>query len=236
DDHVGTIIERMRVRPENLLLLQDDGSVHNHLEERRHYVPTRLDMGQVPESFVEGLLIYAQERFDASDPEAVLRTVGPLAGGLWDRVHRLHDFDPGVLARVLNLLGAANRMVFCYEEAVACFESSLKLLKAIEAYDAMPIVQGNLGQTVAALARQRNNDPEQLRLATRHLQAAIRLDAEDLDIQRALVNVYLVRYQVEGSRSLLSRAAHVLRQIVEQGGTEADQRLLTRIEGSDRSF
>lgn len=209
--HIGPLVQQFSVPPTQLVVLQEDGTFHNHTEDQAHYVPAHIDAWHVPESFVTQMFTYAQERFDAGEPEAALRTLGPLAGPLWERIVGGVGFDRVLMAQVLNLLGLSNRLIGCLEEAVTCFDSALSLLRDVEAYQHLQVVEVNLGTTLLQHASAAN-EVEPLRVATRHLQSAVRLDQDCAVAWQVLGEVFLTRHEMERSASMLARAEHAYTQ------------------------
>ena len=224
--HIRAVVKALDISPRHFFFFEPDGTSITCEEDQLNYAPARLDAANLPESFVDEMLSYAQARLNEGEPEAALRTLGPLAGPLWQRVVKHGGFDMMLLARVLNLLGAANRNVGSIDEASACFESALKLLKSAEDFESVQIVESNLGVT---LLRRSNGNAELLLRASKHLKAAVQLDPDDTRSLRALADTYLTRYEVERSISLLSRAEHAYRQVAQMAPSEEVVALIDKV-------
>ncbi|MDX9722012.1 MAG: hypothetical protein RBU37_14800 [Myxococcota bacterium] len=206
--HISRLVSRLDISANQFFLLEEDGSFHSAFEDKKHFVPCHLDATHLPESFFAKMVSYAQERFDAIEPEAALRCVEPLLEPLWERSMDGH-FDGLLLAQALNLLGTAQRMLEAHHAAAACFENALYLLKQAEEYDAIQVVETNLGVSLLTLGREQ---PDLLREATMHFQASVKLNPQDFLCWKRLGETYRLRYSMEGSVSMLARAEHAYRQ------------------------
>ena len=205
--HIRPILHRFNVPPTHLFSLQDDGSYHNHLEDTQNFVPSRIDVACVPESFVQSILDYAIVRYDKGEPEAALRTLGPLAEGLWLRATESHSFDGFLLAQTLNLLGLSNRDAGTVEEAVTCFEHAIDLMRVDGDPQALQLIHRNLAETLTRL----DDDPRALASAAEHLRHAIHLDQRDVGAWLLLGQIYIQRHYLLGKRSMIERAKHAFR-------------------------
>ncbi len=224
--HIGQIIKALGIAPTHFFLRQEDGSFATHTEERRDFVPARLDANHIPLDFFGQMMDYAYARLDDGDPEAVLRTIAPLTEPLWLRTQR-DDFPASLMAQALNLTGMANRAVDCGEEAVTCFQAALKLLKDQEDYEAIKAVECNLG---IAMANTYPKDIDALMQACRHLHNVLSLDDNDINAWLCLAEAYRTRYELQGSgMSVLARADYAYRRVMELAPTESVKQALQDI-------
>jgi len=221
-----SLVKHFNVPPQSLFMLEEDEMFYTHEELEKNYAPPCLELSCLPESFFDEILTYAQDELDAGRPEATLRTIGRMAGALWERSQR-GEFDPLLLAQALNLLGSANRAVLCLDEAITCFDTALQMLKHVQDYESVQIVECNLGTTLLHYGK---SHPEVLTKATKHLQFATQLDPEDVVAWHALGEVFTVRYDFERRSSLLGRAEHAYGRALGFGRDRETQSALLRIE------
>lgn len=201
--HLGALCKRFKVQSTCLFIEQSDGSFINYTEDSRDFVPSRIDVTQMPQTFFSDLLDYAYGAYDEGDYEAVLRTIEPLMETLYHRIREQRDFPKVLLAQALNLLGMTHRTIGHDEDAIACFELSLTLLREIEDYEAIKSVLANLGITLALFKPVTLPRIDQ---AIRHLSEVIQLNPRDEEAWLYLANSYLEKYRLTSATSLLNRA------------------------------
>lgn len=201
--HINEIRRRFDIPKTNIFIQQADNTFVNYIEDVNNFVPSRIDAMKMPEQFFSQLLDYAHEAYDIGDTDTVLRVLGPLMNDLYARVCQDPRFSKLLAAQAFNLMGMTNRTLEYDEEAIRCFEASLGMLRAIEAYDAIKSVQANLGISYALI---RPTTPVSLEQAVRHLNEVTQLNPYDNESWIYLANTYLEQYRLTQKQSLLRHA------------------------------
>ena len=201
--HLCKLSKQFNIAKNCIFIEQHDGSFINYIEDISNFVPSRLNISLMPQEFFSKLLDYACNAYDDGDHEAVMRTVEPLLKPLYMRIRTQHNFSRSLLAQALNLVGMTHRDIGHDDDAAACFELSLTLLREIEDYEAIKSVLANLGIT---LALSRPVDPRKIELAIRHLNEVTQLNPRDDEAWLYLANSYLEQFRITSAQSLLRRA------------------------------
>lgn len=204
--HIRMVCKEFSIPQANIFIQQPDNSFVNYTEDSKNFVPARIDVSCMPESFFEQLLDYAHSAYDEGDNDTVLRVLGPLMDDLYARVQNDKRFSKLLAAQAFNLMGMTNRALDCDEFAVRCFETSLALLRVIEDYNAIKSVQANLGISYAIM---RPITPLSLEQAVRHLNEVTQLNPYDDESWVYLGNSYLEQFKLcQQKTSLLHHALH----------------------------
>ncbi len=201
--HLSPVCQRYHIPRNCIYIEQPDGSFINYIEDMNDFVPSRLDPMRIPQNFFSGMLDYAHQAYDEGDHEAVLRTIAPLLPALSERALYYNNFPKILLAQALNLMGMTYREIDRDNDAIACFDQSLTLLRKIEDYEAIKSVMANLGIT---LAISRPVTQPKIELAIRHLNEVTQLNPRDDEAWLYLANSYLELYRITNAQSLLRRA------------------------------
>ena len=201
--HLGILCRTFKIPQNCIFIEQADGSFINYIEDSKDFVPSRLVVERMPQNFFSQILDYACGAYDEGDYEAVMRTIEPLLQPIYHRIRTAHNFSKLLLAQALNLVGMTHRDIGHDDDAVACFELSLALLREIEDYEAIKSVMANLGIT---LALSRPVSPRKIELAIRHLNEVTQLNPRDDEAWLYLANSYLEQYRMTNANSLLRRA------------------------------
>ncbi len=201
--HLSPICKRFHIPQTNIFIRQADDTFVNYIEDVNDYVPSRIDVSLMPESFFTQLLDYVHHAYDEGDTETVMRVMGPIMGDLYTRVHTDRRFSKLLAAQAFNLMGMTNRDLEHDNEAICCFEASLSLLRVIEDYEAIKSVQANLG---ISLALARPVTPVRIEQAIRHLNEVTQLNPTDDESFVYLANSYLEQFRLTKKQSLLRYA------------------------------
>ena len=202
-DHLAPICKEFNVSKKCLFIEQNNHSFINYIEDVNDFVPERINVDKMPQDFFSKILDYAYDAYDEGDHEAVIRTIDPLLQPLYIRIRNKHNFPKILLAQALNLMGMTHRDVSQDEQAIACFNLSLTLLREIEDYDAIKSVMANLGIT---LALSKPVNIKKLDLAIRHLSEVTQLNPRDDEAWLYLANSFLEKYRLTNATSLLNRS------------------------------
>lgn len=201
--HLGALCKKFSIPRNCIFIEQPNGTFINYIEDVNNFVPARLAVEFIPQNFFSKILDYACNAYDEGDYEAVMRTVEPLLQPLYVRIRALHNFPKLLLAQALNLVGMTHRDIGRDDDAVACFDLSLTLLREIEDYEAIKSVMANLGIT---LALTRPVVPRKIELAIRYLNEVTQLNPRDDEAWLYLANSYLEQFRITNAQSLLRRA------------------------------
>ena len=201
--HLGMICRRFNIARNCIFIEQPGGTFINYIEDASNFVPARLAVEHIPQEFFSKMLDYASNAYEEGDYEAVMRTIEPLLQPLYMRIRAAHNFPKLLLAQALNLVGMTHRDTGHDDDAVACFELSLTLLREIEDYEDIKQVMANLGIT---LALTRPIVPRKIDLAIRYLNEVTQLNPRDDEAWLYLANSYLEQYRITNAQSLLRRA------------------------------
>ena len=201
--HLGKICRHFKIARSSIFIEQPGGTFINYIEDASNFVPSRLAVEHIPQDFFSQMLDYACNAYDEGDYEAVMRTIEPLLQPLYMRIRAMHNFPKLLLAQALNLVGMTHRDTGHDDDAVACFELSLTLLREIEDYEAIKSVMANLGIT---LALTRPIQPRKIDLAIRYLNEVTQLNPRDDEAWLYLANSYLEQFRITNAQSLLRRA------------------------------
>ena len=201
--HLAPICARFHIPQTNIFIRQEDDTFVNYIEDVHDYVPSRIDVSLMPESFFSKLLDYVHHAYDEGDTETVMRVMGPIMGDLYTRVHNDKRFSKLLAAQAFNLMGMTNRDLNHNNEAICCFEASLTLLRIVEDYEAIKSVQANLG---ISLAISKPVTPARIEQAIRHLNEVTQLNPTDDESFVYLANSYLEQFKFTKKQSLLRYA------------------------------
>lgn len=201
--HLAPICAQFHIPQTNIFIRQPDDTFVNYIEDVHDYVPSRIDVSRMPESFFSQLLDYVHRAYDEGDTETVMRVMGPIMGDLYTRVQIDRRFSKLLAAQAFNLMGMTNRDLEHDNEAICCFEASLALLRVIEDYEAIKSVQANLG---ISLALARPITPTRIEQAIRHLNEVTQLNPSDDESFVYLANAYLEQFRLTKKQSLLRYA------------------------------
>lgn len=202
-DHIAQICCHYDIPKSHIFIEQSFGDFVNYIEDTKDFVPERIDVDKMPEAFFSELFEYAHDAYDRGDNDCVVRVLLPLLEPLFERVSTRQDFSKLLLAQALNLMGMCNRDLECDDEAVACFDASLFLLRQVEDYEAIKSVKANLGIT---LALSRPLTLAKNELAIRHLGEVTQLNPRDDEAWLYLANTFLEQFRMTQAQSLLKRA------------------------------
>ena len=201
--HLAPICARFNIPQTNIFIHQESDAFVNYIEDVHDYVPSRIDVSLMPESFFSQLLDYVHHAYDEGDTETVMRVLGPLMGDLYTRVHNDKRFSKLLAAQAFNLMGMTNKDLDHNNEAICCFEASLGLLRIVEDYEAIKSVQANLG---ISLALAKPVTPARIEQAIRHLNEVTQLNPTDDESFVYLANSYLEQFRFTKKQSLLRYA------------------------------
>lgn len=201
--HIAPLCKQFHIPKTCVFIEQPSGAFANYIEDAHDFVPERLDIMQIPQTFFEKLLDYAHHAYDEGDHEAVLRSLAPMMGPLSQRIQASKDFPAIMVAQALNLVGMTYRDIDDDDNAIAAFDRSLQILNKIEDYEAIKSVKANLGIT---LALSRPMTLEKLEAAIFHLNQVTQLNPRDDEAWLYLANSYLELYRINNKQSLMGRA------------------------------
>jgi tetratricopeptide (TPR) repeat protein len=223
DGHINRLLAHLAVPPAHLFYAIEDGSYHSYPEVDACFVPCRVDAHYVPGHFIESMLTYCLARLDAQEPEASLRVLGPLVDTLLERTQlAVGGFDALLFARVLNMLGLANRDMGALSEAITCFGYAVEHARPIGSPDDLQVLHKNLADALLSYAPQTDTPDTYLSSATEQLRHAIRIREDDQEASLLLGCTYIDRYRCTQKRSMLQRACSVLSQSLQMAPADPD--------------